>query len=168
MSKEYDVVEEVIEEYDEGGNVISRKISSVLNQNADAMEAEINEEENTTEESLPNDYGEIVDGNLKALAALSYVWIFFLIPLLVKRDSPFVQLHAKQGMIITLFFFLMSWILWFERLWLSGLFRLTWLVIAIIGIVQAVRGEYFKFPVTGDIADKWDFSESKKSNKSGE
>jgi hypothetical protein len=31
----------------------------------------------------------------KLVAALSYIWILFLIPLLAKRDSKFCQFHAK-------------------------------------------------------------------------
>ena len=36
----------------------------------------------------------------KTVAALSYISILFLVPLLGKRDSKFAQFHAKQGLIL--------------------------------------------------------------------
>ena len=39
----------------------------------------------------------------KAVAALSYISILFLVPLLLKKDSPFAKAHAKQGLILFLF-----------------------------------------------------------------
>ena len=42
------------------------------------------------------------------IAALSYLWVFSLVIFLARRDSPFVRMHAKQG--VTLF--VLSLLLW--------------------------------------------------------
>lgn len=41
------------------------------------------------------------DDNERLFAAMSYFWFLFLIPLLTKKESKFVQYHAKQGLVIT-------------------------------------------------------------------
>lgn len=88
----------------------------------------------------------------KLIAALSYLGILVLIPLLAKKESKFAQFHAKQGLvflgvfIIGMFVFwipLIGWILW-----------LTVVVFDIIAIVQALSGKYWKVPVIGDLAKK--------------
>jgi len=36
----------------------------------------------------------------KIMAALSYIWIVSVLMLLMKKDSPFVQQHARQGFVL--------------------------------------------------------------------
>src|SRR6185295_3753249 len=38
----------------------------------------------------------------RLFATISYAWIFCIIPLFMKRDSAFVQFHAKQGVIMAI------------------------------------------------------------------
>ena len=38
----------------------------------------------------------------KVYAALSYLWILALVPLLTKRDREYVQFHARQGFVLFL------------------------------------------------------------------
>jgi len=45
----------------------------------------------------------------KDIAAFSYVWVFSVIILWSRRDSPFVQFHAKQAVVLfimSVFFYL--------------------------------------------------------------
>jgi len=44
--------------------------------------------------STPKQYG---PEHERYTAALSYVWILCLYPLLFRKDSAFIQFHAKQG-----------------------------------------------------------------------
>ena len=84
----------------------------------------------------------------KVLALLSYLGILVLVPLLGKKDSPFVQFHAKQGLII-----LIGWVLsWFPVLgWLVGLVAF---VLSVMGILNVINGEKVKLPIVGDLAEK--------------
>ncbi|MDD4271628.1 MAG: hypothetical protein PHF50_02390 [Patescibacteria group bacterium] len=98
-------------------------------------------EEKTTKTSLDPD----IEKN-KTVAALSYVWILFLIPLLGKKRSKFSQFHAKQGLIL----FLLSFISWFPLIgWLIGL---AIIVISIIGILKCLEGSWWKVPYIYDIS----------------
>jgi len=72
----------------------------------------------------------------KAVAALSYISILFVIPLLLKRDSEFCQFHAKQGLVL----FLFNWMLFIPIL------NLVFLIIIVVSIVKAVDGKKWKIP----------------------
>lgn len=88
----------------------------------------------------------------KLVAALSYLGILFLVPLLVKRESPFCQFHAKQGLVFCIIFFV-GWILFM----IPVLGWLAWLAVVILDIVALVKtlsGERWEVPIIGDLAKK--------------
>lgn len=90
----------------------------------------------------------------KVIAAIGYVGVLCLIPLLAKKESPYAQFHGKQGLVI-----LVAWVI----LWVIGLVPiLGWIVWAIgsialfvlmvMGIVHALKGEMWELPVIGTYA----------------
>ncbi len=96
---------------------------------------------------------------------LSYLGILALIPLLVEKDDPEVQWHAKHGLVL-----MVSWIVLSIALAILtsfpyvGMFLgcavgpLLWLVILVIQIVamlKALKGERLIIPMISDYADKW-------------
>ncbi len=96
-------------------------------------------EEQTVKTSLDPD----IEKN-KNLAALSYVWILFLLPLLGKRHSKFCQFHAKQGLIL----FLLSFFSWFPVFgWLVGL---AIIIVSVMGVIKTLDGLWFKVPYVYD------------------
>lgn len=88
----------------------------------------------------------------KALAAISYIWIVSLIMLLVKKDSPFVQFHAKQGFVL----FIASIILGFIPI-IGWILSLVVFVLAIVGLVSALQGKWTKLPGISAVAAKINF-----------
>ncbi len=88
----------------------------------------------------------------KVIAALSYLWILFLVPLLLKRQSKFVQFHAKQGLVLFIVEIIGSFIYWIPVIgW--ALF-IAVLVFSIYGLVQALAGKYWEMPILGEYAKK--------------
>ena len=97
----------------------------------------------------------------KAIAAIGYLGILFLVPLLAKKDSPFAQYHAKQGMVLfiadviwTFCVWIFAWISVFGRL----IITLGWLfilVLLILGLVNALSGKTQPLPVIGKFAEKF-------------
>lgn len=85
----------------------------------------------------------------KFVAALSYVGLLFLVPLLVKKESPFSQFHAKQGLVLCIAFFLLSFIPV-----LGWLVSLVLLVIDIIALVKTLSGQAWEIPLVGDVVKK--------------
>ena len=92
-----------------------------------------------------------VDEN-KILAAIGYLGILFLIPLLVKKDSEFCQFHAKQAMILFIIEVILLAIVWIPFLgWL--LYTLV-SVVALVGLIQALMGRKWRIPGIAELADK--------------
>jgi uncharacterized membrane protein len=85
----------------------------------------------------------------KSTAALSYVWILFLIPLLSKKDSKFCQFHAKQGLVL----FILSLFAWFPIL--GWILFLVLVVISIFAILKVLNGEWYKIPYVYDWSKKF-------------
>ncbi len=88
----------------------------------------------------------------KVVAALSYIGPLFFIPLFLKRESPFCQFHAKQGLA-----FFVLWIIGWIVFWFPIFGQLAMLILAIVNIyafVKAIQGERWEAPVVGDLAKK--------------
>ncbi|MFH0820214.1 MAG: hypothetical protein V1908_00410 [Candidatus Peregrinibacteria bacterium] len=83
----------------------------------------------------------------RQMAALSYLWIFSFIVLVARRDSAFVQLHARQGLVL----FLLSILLWPWGITRYG--ELMILALMVFGFLQAATGNAYRIPVIGDFAE---------------
>lgn len=85
----------------------------------------------------------------KALAWLSYIGILFLVPLLAKKDNAFCMHHAKQGLVFFIIEFCLAILLVIPFLgWIIYVLGMIFmLVMAIIGIVQTLQGNYWEAPL---------------------
>lgn len=76
--------------------------------------------------------------------------------LLLEKESKFVRFHAMQSTIIFLAIFVIDIVLRiipFLGFLLGMLMSLIALIVWIVGMLKAYQGEYFKFPIVGDIAE---------------
>lgn len=83
----------------------------------------------------------------KDVAAISYLWILSVVVLYARRDSPFIQYHAKQGA----WLFLLSIPTWL----IPGVGQyLEFIILAgmIIGFLNAAQGRYHDVPIIGALA----------------
>jgi len=122
-----------------------------------------NGEETTT---LPP---EIEEG--KVLAAIGYVNIFFLVPLLAKKDNEFCRFHGKQGAVLfgaevigAIVLIILSVILNIVPCAGAVISLVLWLAYAVCafglsiwGLVMAFKGEYWKMPLIAPLAEKVNF-----------
>lgn len=88
----------------------------------------------------------------KVIAALSYLWVLCLVPLLVKRDSKFAQAHAKQGVVLFIIELIGSLIFWIPVF--GWLLWVIVVIVALVGFIKALQGEYWEIPVVKEIAAK--------------
>lgn len=83
--------------------------------------------------------------NNKMSAAISYIWILCLYGLLFKKDSPFVQFHAKQGVALLVLEIITP---------LFGALMFIPIVITILLVIKGVKasleGKYWVMPLVGD------------------
>ena len=91
----------------------------------------------------------------KIFAILAYLSILCIIPLVFKKDNPFALFHGKQGLVLFIgqvAVFILTVIPIFEWMFRPLIFVL--LVFSFAGMIQALKGEYFRMPVVSEIADK--------------
>lgn len=95
----------------------------------------------------------------RIFAALGYMWILCLIPLYLRKQSPFAQQHGKQGFVLFVAS-LASWVLG----WLPVIGWLFWLigplvlaVASLLGIVSAARGRPWSLPLFARYAQQLQF-----------
>jgi len=111
----------------------------------------------------------------KVMGILSYLGFLCLIPYFTKKESPFAQFHAKQGIIlfgVDIIYIILSSILgaikftkteyyfgvpvevrtspWFISL-ITWILSLGILALVVIGIVNAVKGQKKELPLIGGI-----------------
>ncbi len=94
----------------------------------------------------------------RLVAAIGYLFILCLLPLLGKKESKFAQFHGKQGLTLTIG----AVVLWFAGFILAFIPVLGWLamvagwvvlvVLAIMGIMNALAGKYWEMPFFGKYA----------------
>lgn len=92
----------------------------------------------------------------KVWAAIGYLGILFLIPMLAKKDSPFAQYHAKQGLAL----FILDVIIgaasalpligWFI---IAPIGSIITLILFIIGLVNSLSGKTVPLPIIGKMAE---------------
>ncbi|MCL5795801.1 MAG: DUF4870 domain-containing protein [Patescibacteria group bacterium] len=92
----------------------------------------------------------------KVWAAIGYLGILFLIPMLAKKDSPFAQYHAKQGLAL----FILGVIVgaasalpiigWFV---IAPIGSIVTLILFIIGLVNSLSGKTVPLPIIGKMAE---------------
>lgn len=83
----------------------------------------------------------------RALGAISYIWIFCVIPLLGKKSSPFAQFHAKQGLVVALAWFALWLMAFLPIINLVVLPAMVYLLfVNILAIIRAWNGERWQIP----------------------
>ncbi|MBU1083705.1 MAG: hypothetical protein ABIG55_04095 [Candidatus Omnitrophota bacterium] len=95
-------------------------------------------------------------GSEKSLyGALSYVSIFCLVPIFMKKEDEFIRFHARQGLML----FLLEvgiWIVSVLPLFGGIIHTLGMLicgVVSLTAIVQVLMGKKWKIPVIGEWAE---------------
>lgn len=89
----------------------------------------------------------------KLVAALSYVGILCLIPLLAKRESPYCQEHGKQGLVLLLVWIIGSFVFWIPLIgWMVGA---VVFVAAVMAFLKCLEGKFWEIPVIGEWRHKF-------------
>lgn len=93
----------------------------------------------------------------KLLAAASYVWVLFVIPILLKRKNEYVMWHARQGVVLFVFELvvillgmipLLGWFIVMPLGWLMAI------ILAVLGITHSMQGNKWNMPFLGGYAKK--------------
>ncbi|MFA6604009.1 MAG: hypothetical protein WCT10_04200 [Patescibacteria group bacterium] len=91
-----------------------------------------------------------IDNN-KLMAAISYIGVLFLIPLLTEaKNDEFVKFHVRQGIALFLVWVVASFIVWIP--FIGQMTCLALVVLSIFAAVKAYQGERWELPVVGQYA----------------
>jgi len=87
----------------------------------------------------------------KLIAVIGYLGILCLIPLLLKKDSPYAQYHGKQGLVLFIAWIIVNAVMIIPVLgWIVGFFgNILCLILMIIGIINAANGQMKELPWIG-------------------
>ena len=118
-----------------------------------------------------------LDENLAALLSYVFGWISGLIFFLMEKDSRLVRFHAMQSILLgaaAIVIFVVFWIVavvsslvvgyisgilggivWIVMMLVGGALGIGIFVAAIISLIKAYQGQYFKLPVIGNYAEKF-------------
>jgi uncharacterized membrane protein len=101
------------------------------------------------------------------MLVLSYLGILALIPLLIKKDDREIQWHAKNGLFLFIAYFVVAIVIWALQWGASDIIGvgcvlsllgcaiwIAYLVVIIMAIVKAVKGERMRIPFISEYADK--------------
>ncbi len=96
----------------------------------------------------------------KGTAWLSYVFVLWLVPLLTLKENGYAKFHAKQGIVLTIYWFAVCilggaipFLGWFIILPVGSVILV---VLSIMGIVNSLEGKYWKCPLgVAALAEKW-------------
>lgn len=92
----------------------------------------------------------------KFFAVISYIGFLCIVSLLLKKDNKFAIYHAKAGLVlfvleVAIFIIsiipILGWLIGMLGMVVCSLFSL-W------GVLQALMGNYNRFPIISDIAEK--------------
>lgn len=104
----------------------------------------------TKDEKLSNEQLDVEEN--KYIAVFSYLSFLFIIPLFLKRESPFCQKHAKQGLVWFTFQLITS-IFYFIPI-INIFYGLIILTITLNSFIQTMLGKYWRIPFLYKWAEK--------------
>ena len=86
----------------------------------------------------------------KVMAVLAYLGILVLVPLLAAKESKFARFHTNQGLILLICSIVSFAIGKIPSIaFISWILNIAILILAIIGIINAVKGETKELPLVG-------------------
>ncbi|MFA6536935.1 MAG: hypothetical protein WCT18_00875 [Patescibacteria group bacterium] len=92
----------------------------------------------------------------KIFAVIAYLGFLCFVPLLMKKDSPFAQAHARMGFVLFVGEVILSFIniipILGQMIWFFGI--IGFFVICFKAMTRAWRGEYWAIPYFEDYAKK--------------
>ena len=130
------------------------------NEKKESIEEKLNALNDTADTTAEYDKVDIEQN--KGMAVLAYLGILVLIPLFAAKESKFARFHSNQGLLLciaaiaySIVYTILSSIIiaisWRLSIIVSllVLFSLVFLVLAIIGIINAANGKAKELPVIG-------------------
>ena len=112
------------------------------------------EEKESKDEGKKTSVG--LEENIEGALAYLLGFVTGIVFLLIEKESQFVRFHAMQSTVTFIVIFIVNVILGYIPFigWaLNSIVSLVALILWLLGMYKAYKGELYKFPVFGDIAE---------------
>ena len=89
-------------------------------------------------------------------AAISYVFLFWLVAFILKKDNEFTHYHARQGMVIFILEMLCFFLLGIPLLGIL-FYKISWIILVVFslyGVYSSLTGKLCRIPLVTNIASK--------------
>ena len=99
-----------------------------------------------------------MEENVAGLLCYLVTWVSGLVFFMIEKDSKFVKFHAMQSIITFGALIIIMWVaavIPFVGWVISALAGILILVLWIVLMIKAYKGEKYKLPIAGDLAEKW-------------
>lgn len=112
------------------------------------------DQQTNSEQPKSMDPKDIVDNKL--FAAIGYLGVFCLVPLFLKKDSPYAQFHGRQALVLFIAEIIVSFVniipFLGQLIWFFG--SIVFLIVSVVGIIKAWQGECWEIPYISGYAKK--------------
>jgi len=98
-----------------------------------------------------------LDESVEGLLCYIVGWITGIVFLVLEKENKFVRFHALQSLLTFLPLSVLAWVLGWVPFVGWALTALVWILTVILWLIlmfKAYRGEKYKLPIVGDIAEK--------------
>ena len=98
-----------------------------------------------------------LDESVEGLLCYIVGWITGIVFLVLEKENKFVRFHALQSVLTFLPLSVLAWVLGWIPFVGWALAALVWILTVILWLIlmfKAYRGEKYKLPIVGDIAEK--------------
>jgi len=98
-----------------------------------------------------------LDESVEGLLCYIVGWITGIVFLVLEKENKFVRFHALQSLLTFLPLSVLAWVLGWTPFVGWALAALVWILTVILWLIlmfKAYRGEKYKLPIVGDIAEK--------------
>ncbi|MBO8181980.1 MAG: DUF4870 domain-containing protein [Archaeoglobus sp.] len=112
------------------------------------------EEKESKDEGKKTSVG--LEENIEGALAYLLGFVTGIVFLLIEKESQFVRFHAMQSTVTFIVIFIVNVILGYIPFigWaLNSIVSLVALILWLLGMYKAYKGELYKFPIFGDIAE---------------
>lgn len=93
------------------------------------------------------------------LAAISYLGVLCLAPIMLKVKNDYVRFHARQGFLLFVaeIVFILIWVVPFIGVIIGSIGWIVCFVLSLIGLVNGIIGREWKMPILHKFANKVKF-----------
>ena len=97
--------------------------------------------------------------NTQLMSVLAYLSFLVIVPLLTAKENPKVKFHIKQGLVLIIGE-VIAYALWavpFFGWILAPILHIGFVILSIIGIINAINNQEKELPLIGHLGQKFNF-----------